>query len=93
MHKDQFDPVMWSLITGIPHFDTVTSSSWTRAQKRQMEIPSHVVMGIQKELLHLGYYEVCFVDGIFGPRTHAALIRYQKDRQREIEKELKYILD
>lgn len=85
------DPLVTYLITGIydssdlPEFPTFR----TESQKRQMEIPSNVVMGMQKELLKLGYFEVGFIDGIFGPRTCAALIRYQKNRNREIERMIK----
>lgn len=82
------DPILFSLITGVPIFDTDATLNWTTVQKRHLEIPSHIVMGIQKELLALGYHEVGFIDGIFGPRTQAALIRYQRERTRQIEKEL-----
>lgn len=84
------DPIIASLITGVPHFDVSTDHNFTRIGKRHMEIPSHIVMGIQKELIYLGYYEVGYVDGIFGPKTCAALIRYQKERTRVIEKELNH---
>ena len=53
-----------------------------------MEIPSNIVMGIQRELLNLGYFEVGFIDGIIGPRTCAALKRYQHERNREIKREV-----
>lgn len=81
------DPLVTYLITGIydssdlPDFPTFH----TKSQKRQMEIPSHIVMGIQRELLNLGYFEVGFIDGIMGPRTRAALKRYEMDCNREIK--------
>lgn len=82
------DPIITYMMTGIVDFSTITDfpTFHTKSQKRQMEIPSRIVIGIQSELLNLGYFEVGFIDGIFGPRTFAALKRYQQDRNREIER-------
>lgn len=83
-----YDPILTLLITGIPMFDDTSASNYTRKQKLQMEIPSGIIRGIQQELLRLGYFEIGVIDGIYGPRTHAAIMRYQKERNREIEKML-----
>ena len=84
------DPLVTYLITGIYDYSNIPDfpTFHTKTQKRQMEIPSNIVMGIQRELLNLGYFEVGFIDGIIGPRTCAALKRYQHERNREIKREV-----